>query len=270
MHYYQTQEFLFKLGDKKRAVVFLKQLLQEMPELVIWVPDLKKVVVNETYDEITFNAVRRFQIFHNLIRKDGIVDQVTWYFIGQRIHPARLKMIESAYPSLYKFIIGKTKNNSILAPKGYASDRILSDEECDIRFAEIFGEKNAVARAMVTKDMKSELGRGMSGHSAESRNDFPTRIIFEGKLSKNPDRGGIIHIYTDEKASGRKDVGLFAPRGWKGTPVSYFVEGNSGLRFNYSTGLTINTGGKLKRYEQIQIYTNRFDSGTRRHKPFKL
>lgn len=192
MDYRKTQEFLLNLGDKKRAVVFLKQLLKEMPEMTTWIPDLKKVENNEIYDEVTFKVIQRFQLFHNLPHKKGVVDEITWYFIGQRINPIRLKMLESIYPTLYKFIIGKTKDNSILAPKGHASDRILSDEECDARFAEIFSEKTAVARAMVTKDMRSDLGRGMSGHSAESRNDFPPYIIYEGKRRRDPDRGGII------------------------------------------------------------------------------
>jgi hypothetical protein len=56
---------------------------------------------------------------------------------------------------------------------------------------------------------------------------------------RRADRGGILHSYTDDQASARADVPLFAPGGWVGNPVNYYQGGNSGIRFNYAGGISI-------------------------------
>jgi len=128
------------------------------------------------------------------------------------------------------------QNPASLAPNGSASNRKLSDEECDKKLSEIFGGK---AYAMVNSDIRGR-GRGDDGHTAIPRNDRPT-YWYSGGERYRYDRGGIIHTYTDGNGSARTDVGLNAPSSWLGTPVSYYdkAEGNSGLRFTYATGLTI-------------------------------
>ena len=125
---------------------------------------------------------------------------------------------------------------SSLAPNGLASDRKLTDEECDRKLSEIFGGK---AYAMVSNDIKGR-GRGADGHTAVPRNDRPIFWYSDGRRYRY-DRGGIIHTYTDEKGSARKDIGLFTPIGWVGSPAKYYdpQSGNSGLRFTYATGLVI-------------------------------
>ena len=123
----------------------------------------------------------------------------------------------------------------------FSSDKKLSDEDCDIKMSKIFG---GVAMAMENGDMRLSAPVSRSPHSARARNDLPATYIDEDengkkKVKRNPDRGGIIHVYTDEKASSTDKISLYAPGGWIGNPIPYYTGGNSGLIFNYSGGISI-------------------------------
>lgn len=129
----------------------------------------------------------------------------------------------------------------------FSSDTKLTDEDCDTKMSRIFG---GIARAMEANLDIGGINRASLplGHSATPVNDRPlvewndvngNGKKDKGEMLKNPDRGGIIHTYTDEKASARKDIALTVPGGWVGRPVSYYVGGNTGLIFNYSNGVSI-------------------------------
>jgi hypothetical protein len=94
---------------------------------------------------------------------------------------------------------------------------------------------------MVNSDMGQAAGRGAYGHSAAPRNDLSaTEYDPVDKVTRRrADRGGIIHTYTDSAGSDRNDVPLTTPGGWIGRPLPYYTGGNSGLIFNYASGITI-------------------------------
>ena len=56
---------------------------------------------------------------------------------------------------------------------------------------------------------------------------------------KDPDRGGIIHVYPNPQGTKTGNTPLFTIGGWSGTPIPYYSGGNSGLIFHYSNGITI-------------------------------
>lgn len=130
--------------------------------------------------------------------------------------------------------------------ENFRSTDKLSDEACDKHLSDIFG---GVARAMENGLDINGVNRnnGYPGHSATPVNDKPLYTWVDlnengkkdkGEMLKDVDRGGIIHIYTDETASARTDTSLFTPGGWTGA-VSYYTGGNPGLIFSYSNGITI-------------------------------
>jgi YD repeat-containing protein len=126
--------------------------------------------------------------------------------------------------------------------KRFASNRKLSDEECDKKLSSIFGGK---VLAMETGDFGQPIPQSRSPHSASARNDLSAtervKDYDTGEMNtvRRADRGGILHSYTDDQASARADVPLFAPGGWVGNPVNYYQGGNSGIRFNYAGGISI-------------------------------
>jgi len=143
----------------------------------------------------------------------------------------------------------------------FSSDTKLSDADCDFKLSRIFG---GVAKAMEGAgdiDGMDRIKLGNKGHTATPYNNKPLSVWVDydndgkkgkGEMVKDSDRGGIIHVYTDEKGSLRKDISLYAPGGWVGTPTTYFTGGNSGLIFNYANGITIEfvhtgTGNKNQR-----------------------
>ncbi|HMS41705.1 MAG TPA: hypothetical protein PKE69_15850 [Pyrinomonadaceae bacterium] len=131
--------------------------------------------------------------------------------------------------------------------KKWRSDKKLTDKECDDKLSMMFG---GVARAMEDGlDIDGSNRATLSfGHSATPANDKPlidwvdynnNNKKDKGEMVKDTDRGGVIHVYTDDTASSRRDVKLFALGGWQGSPIGYYTGGNSGLIFNYSNGYTI-------------------------------
>ncbi len=192
--------------------------------------------------------------YAQLIHESGPLQESLWYsptgafqfVVTPARKPPQLKPQPKKRPSKKEIERRKKQNAGVgkdeldaasLAPNGLASNTRLSDEDCDKKLSAIFG---GVAFAMVSSDLAVKGGRGNYGHSAVARNDLPKSYIgSDGKPYRNTDRGGIIHTYTDGNGSARTDVGLYTPAGWSGTPVNYYSGLNSGLRFNYSTGLTI-------------------------------
>jgi len=126
--------------------------------------------------------------------------------------------------------------------RNFASPIRLSDEACDKHLSNIFG---GYALAMETGGLRSVDSTSRTPHSARARNDLSAtervRDYETGRMKtvRRADRGGIIHAYTDNQGSTRTDVPLFTPSGWIGKPVAYYVNGNSGIRFTYSGGITI-------------------------------
>ena len=140
------------------------------------------------------------------------------------------------------FVPGKKGKKPANPLQKFASDKKLSDEECDKKLSEIFG---GFAKAMVTSDLKSPSGRGANGHSAAPRNDLSATLrqmnYDTGQMEtvRRADRGGIIHAYTDSNGSKTTGTTITTPAGWTGTPIPYFTSGNSGLIVNYGGGVTI-------------------------------
>jgi hypothetical protein len=123
----------------------------------------------------------------------------------------------------------------------FSSDEKLTDEDCDFKLSRIFG---GVAKAMEKAgdiDGSNRI-RGGAAHTATPNNDRAyIKLTGEnGKsyMARNPDAGGVIHTYTDERASPRKDTALTAPGGWK-SAVTYLSgsktsgDRNSGIILNY-------------------------------------
>jgi hypothetical protein len=119
--------------------------------------------------------------------------------------------------------------------KKFASETKLSDKDCDAHLSWIFG---GVAKAMekagdIDGNDRTPVSPSVYSHAATPITG-PTIINGE----RNVDAGGIIHTYTDERASNRKDIPLRAPGGWK-SAVPYYTGRNSGLILNYAGGVTI-------------------------------
>lgn len=106
----------------------------------------------------------------------------------------------------------------------------LSQEDCDKKIASIFGGPGAVAATAIEPSTLEHpaAGRDRSGHLANS---------------------GTFHLYTNAQGTDAA-VGLYAPPGWVGRPVSGTVyQGPNDLnpgevnynytRFNYRGGLSI-------------------------------
>jgi hypothetical protein len=133
--------------------------------------------------------------------------------------------------------------------KKFRSDKKLSDDDCDKHLSDVFGGLTLAMEG--AGDLDAHGGRtrvSRTPHSAQARNDLPrTMMVPEynertGKTNSvrmsNPDRGGILHTYANEKGTADASVPLTAPGGWLGV-TPYYIGGNSGLRFNYSNGVTI-------------------------------
>ncbi len=136
----------------------------------------------------------------------------------------------------------KQKDPASLAPKGYASDKKLTAEECDKRLAQIFGGQNAIVGS--TKD---PLTLAHFDNLKKSYNgNLPAMHDGSRSLGHGPapypegfgvDKGGIIHIYAESRSVSTGP--LYAPAGGKVSPIGIDSLGNQYRRASYSTGLTI-------------------------------
>ena len=126
-----------------------------------------------------------------------------------------------------------------MAPKGTASNRKLSQAECDKKFAGLFGGEGAIVGSV--KDPPSLGNYDNYRRSDEQKGkkfDTVPRPPSHGPAPyDNPDkkslnRGGIIHLYGD--ARGDTFGPLYTPRGGR-------VERSSktSIRVHYRTGLSI-------------------------------
>jgi hypothetical protein len=138
------------------------------------------------------------------------------------------------------------QNPATLAPNGLASDRRLSDEECDKKLAQIFGGAGAVVGS--TRDPLS-VGSNANALAYAQKYGFPTDRIGERSLGHGPapydnpdpksgDRGGIIHIFGNAQGT-PSDTPLYAPHGGTVGQIGKDSLDNLYRRVSYGTGLTI-------------------------------
>jgi len=138
------------------------------------------------------------------------------------------------------------QNRAALAPNGLASDRPLSDAQCDGRLAEIFGGPGAVVGS--TRDPLT-VGSNPAALSYAQKYGLPTDRIgerapghgpapYNNPDPRSPDQGGIIHIYGNAQGTA-SNTPLYAPSGGTVGPIFTTASGNATRRVSYSTGLGI-------------------------------
>ena len=139
------------------------------------------------------------------------------------------------------YACGPQKDKSKLAPKGTASDRKLSQAECDKKFAKIFGGEGAMVGSVSDPlslgkfDDRRKEGTLSAAHAVRARGHGPA--LFDPPDPKNYDRGGIIHVYGDARGN-TYGKPLYAPAG--GRVGRLHMQGSNEVRrVSYSTGLTI-------------------------------
>jgi RHS repeat-associated protein len=138
------------------------------------------------------------------------------------------------------------QNPGALAPNGLASDRRLSDAECDKRLAQIFGGDGAVVGS--TRDPLT-VGSNPAALAYAQKYGLPTDRIgerapghgpapYSNPNPNSPDQGGIIHIYGNDQGTA-SNTPLYAPSGGRVGPIFTTPSGNVTRRVSYGTGLGI-------------------------------
>src|SRR5205085_6527227 len=138
------------------------------------------------------------------------------------------------------------QNTGSLAPNGLASDRRLTDAECDKRLAQIFGGAGAVVGS--TRDPLT-VGSNPNALAYAQKYGLPTDRIgergpghgpvpYDNPDPKSGDRGGIIHIFGNAEGT-PSDTPLYAPSGGSVGAIAKDSQNNLYRHVSYGTGLTI-------------------------------
>lgn len=158
----------------------------------------------------------------------------------------QLRLRPSPTICLTVFALREPQNPASLAPNNHASDRRLTDAECDKRLAEIFGGSGAVVGS--TRDPLT-VGSNPNALAYAQRYGLPADRIgerapghgpapYNNPNPNSPDQGGIIHIYGNAQGTA-SNTALYAPGGGTVGPIFTTASGNVTRRVSYSTGLGI-------------------------------